>query len=439
MDNAGEAVEHPNRRSRRLRRRSLAVLSVLALGVAACGGDDDDGGDDASTDDTEATGGDNEDLLGPEEVAEGDPIKIGMVGDGVTEAFDNTDELLAAEAAGEYWNQHQGGVAGQPVDVVTCETGGDPAKGTDCGNRMVEEGVVAVALSQSGVADSVYEPVHAAGIPAFFLQTSAEALLEDTETSFTMFNPLGTLFGLPFSLAQDEGTEQITFVNIDVPQALTLFESGQADAMAENAGLEIELVKIAPGTADMTSQMQEVASSGSGVVYIVGNDAFCISAIQGLNAVGYDGTTSGVVQCITDATREALPGGELEGFAIGATTAAGDDDNEAYERYVAVMDEYGDVTDVENALGMGGYATMASLLTALEGLEGEVTPESVAEALRTMDEADYPGSDGITFQCGGSAYEVQPAVCTNQALSATLDADGNPSAYEVTDFSDILP
>jgi hypothetical protein len=103
MDNAGETVEHPNRRSRRLRRRSLAVLSVLALAVAACGGDDDDGGDDASADDTEATGGDSEDLLGPEDVAEGDPIKIGMVGDGVTEAFDNTDELLAAEAAGEYW------------------------------------------------------------------------------------------------------------------------------------------------------------------------------------------------------------------------------------------------------------------------------------------------------------------------------------------------
>jgi branched-chain amino acid transport system substrate-binding protein len=408
-------------------------------GLAGNGGDDDDGGDDASADDTEATGGDSEDLLGPEDVAEGDPIKIGMVGDGVTEAFDNTDELLAAEAAGEYWNQHHGGVVGQPVEVVTCETGGDPAGGTDCGNQMVEEGVLAVTLSQSAVADSVYEPVHAAGIPFFFLQTSTEAALTDSENTFVMANSLATLFGLPFSIAENEGAEQISFVNIDVPQALTLFESGQADEMAENAGLDIELVKIPPGTADMTTQMQQIAGGDSGVVYIVGNDAFCIAAIQGLTAVGYDGAQSGVSQCITDATREALPGGELEGFSVTATMAVGDDSNEAYQRYVAVMGAYGDVEDVDNALGMGGYTVMASLLTALDGLEGEVTTESVAETVKSMEAADYPGATGVTFQCGGSAYEPQPAVCTNQSLQATLDADGNPTGYEVADPTDILP
>lgn len=436
MDNAGEAVQHPKPRRRGMRRRTLAVLSVLALAFAACGDDD---GDEAATDDTEAAAGDTEDLLGPEDVAEGDPVTIGMVGDGVTEAFDNTDELLAAEAAGEYWSQHHGGVAGRPVEVVTCETGGDPAGGTDCGNQMVEEEVVAVALSQSAVTDSVYEPVHAAGIPTFFLQTSTEAALTDDQTSFVMANSLATLFGLPFSIAENEGVEQIAFVNIDVPQALTLFESGQADEMADNAGLEVELVKIPPGTADMTTQMQEIAGGDAGVVYIVGNDAFCIAAIQGLTAVGYDGETSGVSQCITDATREALSGGELEGFSVTAIMAVGAEDDTAYQRYVAVMDEYGEVADVENALGMGGYTVMASLLTALDGLEGEVTPESVAEAIKTMDEADYPGADGMTFQCGGSAYEPNPAVCTNQSLQATLDANGNPTGYEVADPTDILP
>src|SRR5690606_22699227 len=96
-------------------------------------------------------------------------------------------------------------------------------------------------------------------------------------------------------------------INIDVPQALTSFESGAAQAVFDNAGLSYELVKIPPGTADMTSQMQEVASGDAGAVFIVGNDSFCISAIQGLNAVGYDGAISGVSQCITDATRDAIP------------------------------------------------------------------------------------------------------------------------------------
>jgi substrate-binding family protein len=148
---------------------------------------------------------------------------------------------------------------------------------------------------------------------------------------------------------------------------------------------------------------------------------------------------SGVSQCITDTTREALPGGELEGMSVTATMAVGATDDTAYQRWVAVADAFGDVEDVDNALAMGGYTVMASLLTALEGAEGEVTPASAAETIKSMDEAEYPGADDVTFQCGGTVYPEQPAVCTNQSLQATLDADGNPASYEVADPTDILP
>ncbi|MBN2623187.1 MAG: hypothetical protein JXA83_07465, partial [Acidimicrobiales bacterium] len=99
---------------------ALAVLSVLLLVAAACGGDD---GDAAATDDEATTGDEATDLLGPEDVAEGEPVRIGMVSDGATASFDNTDELRASEAAAEYWNTHKGGVDGRPIEVVTCETG----------------------------------------------------------------------------------------------------------------------------------------------------------------------------------------------------------------------------------------------------------------------------------------------------------------------------
>jgi hypothetical protein len=42
------------------------------------------------------------------------------------------------------------------------------------------------------------------------------------------------------------------------------------------------------------------------------------------------------------------------------------------------------------------------------------------------------------FRCGGSAVPSLPAVCTNQWLRATLDADGQPARYQVEDSSDIL-
>ena len=430
--------EQSGRRGRRTRKAvALAALSALLFGAVACGGDDDDA---SSSDDEEATSGaEATDLLGPEDAASGDPVKIGMVSDGATQAFDNTDELRAAQAAAEYWNTHHAGVAGRPIEVVTCETGADPAGGTDCANQMVEDEVVAVALSQSAVADSVWEPLHAAGVPTMFLQTSAEGLLADTETSFTMLNPLATLFGVPIAAAESEGTDRIAFVNIDVPQANASFDSGAAPALLENAGLEYDLIKIPPGTADMTSQMQEVASSDAGVVYIVGNDAFCIAAIQGLNAVGYEGAITAVSQCITDVTREAIPGDQLEGISVTATMAVGATDDPAYQLYQAVMGTYGeDVQDVDNNVAMGGYTSMASVATALAGLEGDVTTETVAEAFKSMEESDYPGAGGVTFQCGGTVFPSQPAVCTNQSLRATLDAEGNLASFEAIDSSDAV-
>jgi branched-chain amino acid transport system substrate-binding protein len=73
--------------------------------------------------------------LGPEDVATGDPVRFGMFSDGATAVFDHTDGLRAAEAVAEYWNEHRGGVGGRPVEVVTCETGSDPAGAKPSGAR----------------------------------------------------------------------------------------------------------------------------------------------------------------------------------------------------------------------------------------------------------------------------------------------------------------
>jgi branched-chain amino acid transport system substrate-binding protein len=436
MRNLGEASGAP-----RLPWRAAGVaLSALLLACAACGGDGGDG-DDGGDSDERASGdsGQVEELLGPEDPASGEPVRIGMISDGQTASFDNTDELRAADAAAEYWNTHRGGVDGRPIEVVTCETGVDPAGAADCANQMVEDDVVAVAVSVSGVSESVWDPLHQAAVPTLFLQDNSSDMLTDDTTSFVMANPLATLFGLPIAVAESEGADRIAFVTVDVPPALTAFESGDAERILDNAGLDYDLIRIPLGTADMTSQMAEVANSGADVVHVLGNDAFCIAAYQGLAAMGYEGAITSISYCITDATREAVPGDQLEGISITATMALGADDDPAYQLYEAVMSAYGDdVDDIENPIAMGGYTVMASLATALGGAAGDITTESAAEAIRAMPEADYPGAGGMTFQCGGSAYAAQPAVCTNQSLRAVLDAEGQPATYEPIDAGEIL-
>lgn len=432
----GEPTEGAHRRGRWRRAGAVAALSVLL--IAACGSKDDN--KTSSSNDTTATTASAADLLGPVNKATGTPIKIGMVSDGATDNYDNTDELRSAKATAEYWNEHHGGIGGHPIQVVTCETKGDPAGATDCGNQFVAQKVVAVGLSQSGVADSVWPPLHAAGIPAFFFQFNGGDMMKDNKTSFVMQNPLATLFGGPIAAAQKANADRIDFIIIDVPVALSSFQSGDAKKILDKAHLKYDLIKIPPGTADMTAQMQQVVNNKAGAVQIVGNDAFCIAAINGLKAVGYTGARAAVSQCITDATRKGVPSPGLKDIAITATQAVGDTSDTAYQRYQAVMAKYGtDVKDVPNALAMGGYTTMASLAQAMSGVTGDVTPASAAAAMRSMKKADFPGADGITYQCGGSAFPSQPAVCTNQSLSATLDANGEIAKYEPVDSTDILP
>jgi branched-chain amino acid transport system substrate-binding protein len=423
-------------RARGLPRRGTAVaaLAVLLLAVTACGDDDDSGDPGGTTDDGQAA-----ELLGPEDEATGEPVKIGMVSDGATDAFDNTDELRAAEATAEYWNTHRGGVGGRPIEVVTCETGGDPAGATDCANQLVEEEVVAVALSQSAVATEVWEPLHAAGVPTMWFQTSGQGIMLDTETSFVLINPLTGLFGPILSVAESEGAEKVAFVVINVPQALEGLEALGPSVLGD-AGLEYDVIPIDPGTADMTAQMQEVVDSGAEVVQLTGNDAFCIAAFNGLNAVGYDGQITAVSQCITDATREAVPGDVLEGTSITSTVALKAEDDPTYQLYRAVMSTYGeDVTDVDNNTAMGAYAAMGALAISLEEISGDVTPETVVEAIKAMPQQELPGGGGVMFQCGGSATTMLPAVCSNEFLKTALDADGQPTSYEAVDATDVLP
>jgi hypothetical protein len=122
-----------------------------------------------------------------------------------------------------------------------------------------------------------------------------------------------------------------------------------------------------------------------------------------------------------------------------STIALGAPDDPTFQLYEAVMEAYGqDVQDVENATAMGGYVAMASLLTSLEEISGEITVESIIDTIKSMPEAELPGGGGMTYQCGGSAAPELPAVCTNQSLRTQLDGEGQPTTYEVVDSTELV-
>lgn len=419
----------------RCSRSRIAAAATAALLVTLTGCADDNT---ARSGGTEPTASDAVDvgLLGAEELAAGEPVKIGQLTEGMSASIDASDELVGGQVAVDYVNAYEGGIAGRPIELVTCEMKADPSTAQDCANKMIAEDVVAVASPQIVYAEEVWTTLHDAGIPLVLIGASSEKLETDSESTFIMGNPQAGLWGLPVALANSVDAAKVAYVIVDVPQARDLFENDDGATMAA-AGLDFEVVPIPLGTPDMVPQMEQVKAGGAGVVHILGNDSFCIAAIQGLHAVGYTGAISTISQCFTDATRSALAG-QLEGVNVSTPTAEGATDDPSYDLYRAVMEEFGD--DVEDTGGytLSGYVAVASLAATLQSLEGEVTAASASAAIRAMPETELPVGGGVMIKCGGSAVSDRPAICTNQWLRGELDADGNPVSYTVEDSSDLF-
>ncbi len=55
-----------------------------------------------------------------------------------------------------------------------------------------------------------------------------------------------------------------------------------------------------------------------------------------------------------------------------------------------------------------------------------------------MPPTPMPLADGVTFQCDGQQVDIAPNICSTDALTTTLDAEGRPTTYEVLDGSALL-
>nr|WP_307874655.1 ABC transporter substrate-binding protein [Frankia nepalensis] len=404
------------------------VLMFAATGglLAACGSDGDSNGSVSAASASAAAS-----ILGPSAPATGAPVKIGIVSEGKSAVSDMSAQNTVADATAKWLNEHRTGIAGRPIELIKCDALGDPGKATDCGNQLVEAGVVAAVFGESAVMQDAWRPLHEAGIPVMLYGTTEPALLADKDSTFILSDPSAGPIGLPISVAKDKGYKKVTSIVIDVPAALGL-ETTVAPAKYKEAGLEHQLVRIPPGTADMTPQLGPVVADDPGMVFVLGNDSFCISAFNGLRAVGYTGQVTSIAQCITDATRTAVPGDVLNGMEITASAPIGTD-NPSTQLYQAVVDTYSKGVDTSQIGGMSMFTALAGFQVAVAKISGEITPATIISAVRAMPEAELPGSGGLKFQCDGKASPLSSAICGHGSLAATLDANGQPRSYEVVD------
>jgi branched-chain amino acid transport system substrate-binding protein len=376
--------------------------------------------------------------LGTKDPAKGTPVTIGIISNGKTPTVDQTIETPVAEATAKWINEYKGGLGGRPIQVKICNDTGEAGKATDCANQMIADKVAAVVVGQNSQLEAIWTALHTSGIPLYLYGASNPAVVADSQNTFVLTNGHATLLGLPAGVAKKNKSKKVSIVAIDVPAATAFFKD-PGPTLYKQQGLDLELIPIAAGTADMTAQMARLtADNPKGTVFIIGNDAFCIAALNGLRTANFQGYITTIPQCLTDATRTSVPADFLKGISIGATSPIGNPKDPSMKQYYAVLKKYG-ANDVDKS-SIGGVAMFMALGgfdAATAGLKGDVTPAAIVAATKAMPLSVLPGSGGLHFRCNAKADSTQPAVCSNGINAATLDATGKATKY--TPVGDQIP
>jgi branched-chain amino acid transport system substrate-binding protein len=371
-------------------------------------------------------------LLGPKDPATGTPVKVGLISTGGDcQGCGGQDEPAAAEAAVKWLNEYHQGLAGHEMELVTCIDSNDPGKGTDCANEMIREGVVAVVIGSNGIIETEWKVLHDAGVPVINHSSTSIPLLEDSESTFILYDPNAQTVNLPLSVAKREKAKKVSVIVVDVPTATDIYDE-TTERKFTSAGIDLEIVPVPLTATDMTPEAQRIVQDNpDGVVSIVGHDAFCIPALNGLEAVGFTGTVSTISFCITDAMREGAPKELVKGMRFGSEAPVGDNKDPSLRQYRAVLKKYDADVDPEDLPAITVFQAFGALSLGTKTLQGDVTFASVIAAMKGMDNEVLPASGNRLFRCNGKASTAGPSVCSASTVTGVLDADGQPTKYTV--------
>jgi branched-chain amino acid transport system substrate-binding protein len=301
---------------------------------------------------------------------------------------------------------------------------------------MIADDVAAVVFGSNQFTLNSWKIVHGAGIPTFMAGSGNPDIKADPTNTFVFDAGLSALNAIIVGSAKDAKVKKATVVVIDVPAATQIFSD---TSQYEKAGLSVDIVPVALGTADMTPQMQKVVSDNpKGEVFVLGNDSFCIAAFNGLRTAGFKGFVTTSTACLSDATRTAVPADFLNGMKISAFVPVDNPKDPSMKQYAAVLDKFG-ATGVDKTLTVGQsmFQGLAGTNVALAGLKGEATPATITATAKAMPWSVLPASGGLHFRCNGKAAPAEPATCSNAILLATLDANGKAKKYVIANDGQI--
>jgi branched-chain amino acid transport system substrate-binding protein len=394
-------------RRRASRRAAIGAISVLALLAAACG-DDDDSGSSATTagaattagggatttaGGSETTGGGTETTkAGGGGAPSGEPIKVMVTAPVNTQLPPYPNIPGAAEVYEKYIND-KGGIAGHPLDVITCDNKGDPNEGANCARQAVDEKVVAVVGSFTFDASRIIPVLEQAKIPWFGGCCPLVAQEFTSPDSYVLGSLLpGMGAGLGWKMAQDGCKNPVDVVldipagDVALPALKNAYKVGGGDPNAW------KVVKIAAVPQDYSAQVAE-ATDGTDCIAGGMSDSNWAAWLPAMAAAGATQRLYGLQGNLNGKIAEQFPelteGGVVSGSYPNIEGDMWKDYRESLEKY--------DAPDLDwNSLaGLGTWAGLTAFTKIVEGMSGEINNVTFTDAANKTTSLDTGGMIGV--------------------------------------------
>lgn len=353
-------------RSRALTALSLSALAaVLLAGCTATG--TNEGGDAAGA----------------------EPIRVGAISS-ITGPAPFAEVPGAAQAVFDRVNA-EGGIQGRMIEYVSEDDGADPAQASQAARRLIDEtGVVAMVGSASLVECSANAAYYEQRGVVSIMGTGVEPTCFESRNIAPVNN--GTIQGyasLLYFASEDLGRERVCPVILNsaglTEPYLALIEEWQSET-----GSTPPLVDTTVNLGDdATPVLLAVRDAGCDAVVFNANEAV---AVAFMNTAKQQGLLEGIdYLTLTSAYSEAVV------TALEAQGTLGLYANSEFVPFMgddSALDEWRETLTAADvpltSLSEGGYVAAEILVEVLRGIEGDITAESVAEAIRGAGEVANP-------------------------------------------------
>ncbi|WP_341975501.1 ABC transporter substrate-binding protein [Microbacterium sp. LWO13-1.2] len=370
---------------------TAALIAVATLVLAGCAGGDSGGG-------------------------EGAPIVVGSVNTLSGPAtFPEASE--AAAAVFDAFNE-AGGLDGREIEYKVLDDKGDPATATASAREMVgsDEAVALVgsaSLLECEINAKYYEQEGILSVPGIGVDTGCFASDNISPVNVGPFNDM--------TLTLQYGSEVLGLEDIcvllEIAGSTRPTYQAAIDKWTELTGKEPKYVDdtVPYGASDYTPYIVKAREQGCKALAVNPIEPDAIGQLKAANAQGWDDVTFLYLTSVYSENFAAAIDNAAGGIYVPAEFYPFTEENEINKEWRDLMT----ANDIAlTSFSQGGYLAATYFIEVLKGIDGDITRESVSEALKNMDPIENPmvgtpyafGTDNtagwpIVLKSGTNAWE----------------------------------